>query len=71
MTTSNGPRFPQVYVQLSGHDGNVFRIIGRVIGALRTGGAAQADVDEFWGEVSHAGSYDEALFIIMKWVNVS
>jgi hypothetical protein len=32
MTTSNGPRFAQVHVQLSGHDGNVFAIMGRVFG---------------------------------------
>lgn len=71
MTTPNGPRFAQVHVQLSGHDGNVFAIMGRVIRALRKDGATQSDIDEFVAEVTHAGSYDEALFIVMQWVNVS
>ena len=71
MTTSNGPRFAQVQVQLSGEDGNVFAIMGRVIRAIRKDGATQSDIDEFVAEVTQAGSYDEALSIVMQWVNVS
>ena len=71
MTTSNGPRFAQVQVQLSGHDGNIFAIMGRVIRALRKEGATQSDIDEFIADVTHAGSYDEALRVVMQWVNVS
>jgi hypothetical protein len=71
MTTSNAPRFAQVQVQLSGQDGNVFAIMGRVIRALRKDGATQSDIDEFVSEVTRAGTYDEALLIVMQWVNVS
>lgn len=71
MTTSNAPRFAQVHVPLSGHDGNVFAIMGRVIRAIRKEGATQSDIDEFLAEVTQAGSYDEALLIVMRWVNVS
>jgi len=65
------PHFPDVHVQLTGHDGNVFAIIGRVRSALRKSGASQEQVDDFTKEVTSAGSYDDALAIVMRWVNVS
>ena len=71
MTTSTTPRFPDVHVQLSGHDGNVFAIIGRVRRALVNAGAAQEQLDCFQAEVTNAGSYDEALLVVMRWVHVS
>jgi len=71
MTTSTTPRFPDVHVQLSGQDGNVFAIIGRVRRALMNAGATQEQLDRFWEEVSNAGSYDEALRVVMRWVHVS
>ena len=71
MTTSTTPRFPNVHVQLSGQDGNVFAIIGRVRRALLKAGATQEQVDSFWAEVSNAHSYDEVLAVVMRWVDVS
>lgn len=65
------PKFPHVHVQLSGEDGNVFSIIGRVQRALREGGASDDDVHGFWEQVSDATSYDEVLLVIMRWVDVS
>ena len=65
------PQFPDVHVQLSGHDGNVFAIIGRVRSALRKSGASQEQVDNFTKEVTSAGSYEDALATVMRWVNVS
>jgi hypothetical protein len=65
------PRFPDVHVQLSGKDGNVFAIIGRVRKALRKGGANQEQLDDFTKEVMNAGSYDDALITVMRWVDVS
>ena len=70
MTTST-PRFPDIHVQLSGEDGNVFAILGRVRKELRRGGASPEQVDEFTREVTSSGSYDGALATIMRWVNVS
>lgn len=71
MTTSTTPQFPNVHVQLSGQDGNVFAIIGRVRRALMKAGANQEQLDRFWEEVSNAGSYDQALAVVMRWVHVS
>lgn len=65
------PHFPNVHVQLTGHDGNVFAIIGRVRDALRNGGASQEQVDDFTTEVMSAGSYQQALATVGRWVTVT
>ncbi len=65
------PRFPDVHVQLTGEDGNVFSIIGRVRQALRRAGATPEDLKAFSDEVMAAGSYDDALQTVMRWVDVS
>jgi len=71
MADTSTPKFPDVHVKLTGEDGNVFSIIGRVQRALRDGGASKEDVDAFWKDVSNARSYDEALLTIGRWVDVS
>ncbi|AER49001.1 hypothetical protein SEA_DONNY_88 [Mycobacterium phage Donny] len=65
------PRFPNVTVQLTGNDGNVFLIIGRVQRALLSGGATREQATEFVNEVTDADSYDAALAVVMRWVEVS
>jgi hypothetical protein len=71
MTTSTTPRFPDAHVRLSGEDGNVFGIIGRVRRALIQAGATDEDIKCFMHETTGAGSYDEVLQIVMRWINVS
>lgn len=71
MTTSTTIRFPNVHVQLSGEDGNMFAIIGRVRRALLKAGATPEQLDSFMKEVTSAGSYDQALVAVMRWVDVS
>jgi hypothetical protein len=68
---SKAPKFPNVHVQLSGEDGNVFSIIGRVRQALVGAGASPDDVQAFADEVMEAGSYDDALRAVMRWVDAS
>jgi hypothetical protein len=70
ITNRTGPRFPDVRVKLVEEDGNVFAIIGRVCRALRQGGANDADIEAFTAEIQAAGSYDGALVVIMRWVDV-
>lgn len=62
-------RHPEITVQLTGHDGNAFAILGRVIAALRKGGATTAEVNEFQKEAM-SGDYDHLLQTAMVWVNV-
>ena len=58
------------FVQLSGQDGNVFSIIGRVSGALKK--ANQSDkAHEFTEKAFAAGSYDEVLRLAMEYCDVA
>ncbi|MDY6949282.1 MAG: hypothetical protein SXG53_26630 [Pseudomonadota bacterium] len=65
------PRFPEVHVQLTGEDGNVFAIIGRVRQALTDAGITDEYVQAFMGEITGSRSYDEALATVMRWVDAS
>jgi hypothetical protein len=49
----------------------MFAIIGRVRRALLKAGATQEQLDSFMKEVTSAGSYHEALVVVMRWVDVS
>jgi len=66
MTT---PKFPEVRVQLTGHDGNAFAVLGVVTRALRAGGASREEVALFYEEAT-AGDYDHLLATTMRWVEV-
>lgn len=69
MTTST--RHPEIDVQLTGLDGNVFVLIGACTKAMRRARVDKAEIDEFVHEVTDAPSYDAALQCMMQWVNVS
>ena len=64
------PKFPEVKVQLTGEDGNVFAVIGAVSKALRRAGKAQ-EANDFSKAAMSCGSYDEVLQLCMKTVEVS
>lgn len=58
-----------IQVQLSGEDGNIFSILGRTTQALRRGGYPEL-VNEVREKVHNSNSYDEALQVIMSYVDV-
>ena len=67
------PKYPEVEVTLIGQDGNIFGIMGKVSQELKRKlpkpeGSEAAK--EFQAEVMESGSYDEALQIVTKYVNV-
>lgn len=64
-----GPKYPEVFVNLIGTDGNAFAILGRVQGALRRHGLKQPELDEFQREAT-AGDYDHLIATVMRWVEV-
>jgi hypothetical protein len=64
------PKYPDIEVELSGHDGNAFFIIGRVRRALRQGGASAEECDAFSREAM-SGDYDNVLQTCMCWVDVA
>lgn len=56
-------------VQLSGEDGNVFNVIGRVSKALKRAGQSEK-AEEFQGKAMASGSYDEVLQLCFEYVEV-
>ena len=64
------PKYPKVKVRLSGEDGNVFSIIGRVVHALKRAGE-EAAAQEFQAKAFSAHSYDEVLSLCMATVTTS
>ena len=63
------PKFPDVEVQLTGEDGNAFLILGRVMKALKRGGATPEEVREYLDEAK-SGDYNHLLATTMEWVEV-
>lgn len=55
--------------KLMGEDGNIFFILGRVIRTLKENGEV-GQAQEVSERVMASGSYDEALQIIMEYVEV-
>ena len=67
----DGPKYPHVHVRLSGQDGNIFFIGGRVSGALRRAGVPQAEIDMFHADLSSAENYYAALGVVNSYVRTS
>lgn len=63
-------QFPNVSVDLVGENGNIFNLMGVVCRAMKKAGCSNEQMQEFKLAVTSAGSYDEALRIIMRTVNV-
>jgi len=58
-----------VHVQLIGHDGNAFAVLGRVRRALLDEGVDRAIIDDFTTEAT-SGDYDNLLRTVARWVEV-
>jgi hypothetical protein len=63
-------KYPNIHVQLTGTNGNVFALLSKVIKALKANGVPQTEVDAFWEEASSSKSYDAALAVMMRWIDV-
>jgi hypothetical protein len=63
-------KYPEIEVELVGHDGNAFAIMARVKSALQKNGVSSEEVDEYLEE-SMSGDYNNLLRTAMKWVSVS
>ena len=51
------PKYPYIIVELSGHDGNAFAILGRCRQAAQEAGLSEDEIDAFITE-SMAGNHD-------------
>lgn len=58
-----------VVVQLTGTDGNVFGLAGTVAAALKRAGHYE-EAEAMFEELPHCRSYDEALQLFMRYVEV-
>ena len=63
------PKYPNITVQLTGHDGNAFRIVGETMRTLRRSGVRDTRITAFYAEAT-SGDYDHLLQTVMEWVNV-
>jgi hypothetical protein len=64
MTTNEKP-----VCQLSGTDGNVFALAGRVARALKAAGR-ESQVQDLWDRLVTCGSFDDALGLFTEYVEV-
>lgn len=64
----DNPRYPDIEVQLTGTDGNVFALMGRVSHALKRGEVPHDQIDEMRAEVFSSDSYEAALNVLSSWV---
>ena len=62
-------RYPDVFVQLTGEDGNAISIMGRVMDALKKADVSQEEIDEYYAQ-STSGDYDNLLRTAAEWVSV-
>lgn len=62
-------KYDEVTVELVGHDGNAFAILGKVRNAMRKAGVSQMEIEKFTTEAM-AGDYDHLLRTVMEYVNV-
>ena len=67
----NSIRYPDIAVQLTGSDGNMFMLASKVGRAMKQSGVSREEIDEFYREVTNSESYDAALQVLMRWVDVS
>lgn len=65
-----GPKYPDIEVELTGGSGNAGAIIGSVARALRREGVPGEEVARFRAEAM-SGDYDNVLRTAMRWVEVS
>jgi len=67
---SDKPKYPDIEVELTSHDGNAGAIMGSVARALKKAGVEDPEINKFRAECM-SGSYDNLLRTCMKWVEVS
>jgi hypothetical protein len=64
------PKYPNVTVELVGHDGNAWSILARVSQALRQAGVSGEEISAYLTEAT-SSTYDNLLQVTMCWLEVS
>lgn len=63
------PKYPNITVELIGHDGNAFTVIGRCCQAAREAGLSDSEIAAFTTAAT-GGDYDHLLQTAMKWFEI-
>lgn len=66
MPTDTEPRFPRIYVQLTGEDSNTGAIMARCVRAMRDADVPQEVIDAFRVELL-SGDYQNVLATCLRW----
>lgn len=64
------PKYPDIFVTLTGHDGNAFVVLGRCSQVAREAGLSEDEIAAFMAEAT-AGDYDHLLQATMRWFEVA
>ena len=62
-------RYPNIEVELLGHDGNAFAILGKVRKELKKNKVIDSEIQEFNSQAT-SGDYNNLLATVMDWVTV-
>ena len=60
------PKYPNITVQLTGHDSNAFMILGLCRRATKDAGLSQQEIDAFYQEAT-SGDHDHLIQTAMRW----
>jgi hypothetical protein len=63
------PKYPDITVTLTGHDGNAFAVLGRCRQAALDAGLSEDEIAAFMTEAM-AGDYDHLLQTAMRWFEI-
>lgn len=63
------PKYPDINVTLTRHDGNAFAVLGRCREAAAEAGLSDAEITAFMNEAM-AGDYDHLLQTAMRWFQI-
>lgn len=63
------PKYPEIIVTLTGHDGNAYTVLGRCRQAARESGLSEDEIAAFTAAAT-AGDYDHLLQTAMRWFDI-
>ena len=60
-----------IKVNLLGHDGNIFAIMGTCAKKMKRAKVPQIVIDQFVQEIQSSDSYDHAIQVVFRWFDVT
>ena len=67
---TQGPKYPEVSVDLSSVDGNAFSVLGACRHAPRRGGVSNYEIKQF-SDQAMSGNYDHLLQTCFRWFEIN